>query len=196
MHLDPATTAARLPATLLFTLMIGMTDVGAAHASTDAQVCRRYVTEAEEQHRIPRGLLHAIAITESAYNPLALNIEGRSVEVPSVDQALLRVRRAQNKGIQNVSIGCMQILVKYHVHRVGTTRELIEPHINVAYGARYLRELYEQTGDWWRAVARYHTGDAVKQVSYLCRVYGNYAAVRNIPVDATTYRERCGRNLA
>ncbi|MSO77606.1 MAG: hypothetical protein EXQ87_11985 [Alphaproteobacteria bacterium] len=196
MYLKLATTAGGLPATVLLGLMIWATQAEPARASTDAQVCRRHVTEAEEQHRIPRGLLHAIAITESAYNPLALNIEGRTVEAPSVDQLLLRVRQARNKGIQNVSIGCMQILVKYHVHRVGTTRDLIQPHINVAYGARYLRELFEQTGDWWLAVARYHTSDAVKQAIYLCRVYGHYAAVRNIPVDAAAYRERCGRDLA
>jgi Transglycosylase SLT domain len=191
-----ATRAIGLTIAALLGLMTATAEAKPVRPTDDSKSCRSHVTAAEQRHRIPRGLLHAIAMTESTYNPLALNIEGRNVGVPTVDQALLRIRQAQDQGIQNISIGCLQILVKYHVHRVGTTRDLIEPGTNAAYGARYLRELYRQTGDWWRAVARYHTSDVEKQAIYLCRVYGNYASLRNIPIDERAYRERCGRTNA
>jgi soluble lytic murein transglycosylase-like protein len=196
MYLKLATKALGPTAAALFGLMIATADAKPVRPTEEGKSCRSHVTAAEQRHRIPRGLLHAVAMTESTYNPLALNIEGRSVGVPDVDQALKRIRLAQDQGIQNISIGCLQILVKYHVHRVGSTRNLIEPATNAAYGARYLRELYNQTGDWWRAVARYHTSDPEKQAIYLCRVYANYAQLRNIAIDERAYRDRCARKDA
>lgn len=51
-----------------------------------------------------------------------------------------------------------------------TVTEALTPVENVAYGAMYLRQLYDEHGTWGEAVRRYHSGDPARGDAYLRRV--------------------------
>ena len=55
---------------------------------------------------------------------------------------------------------------------------MLDPPRNVAYAARFLRELREREGSWTMAVARYHAGpnNDPAQKRYVCRVISNMVA--------------------
>jgi soluble lytic murein transglycosylase-like protein len=55
---------------------------------------------------------------------------------------------------------------------------MFDPPTNVAYAARFLRQLKAREGSWTMAVARYHAGpdNDPAQKRYVCRVIANLVA--------------------
>jgi hypothetical protein len=68
-----------------------------------------YIKLVEKDNSIPRGLLLAIAKTESNVNPYAINVNGKAVVASSMQEAVLVAKRALARGITNVDIGVMQV---------------------------------------------------------------------------------------
>lgn len=114
-------------------------------------------------YEVPADILYAVALAESGkpykatYRPWpwALNIDGQSFYCHSEQEAARRIGAAlQHK--QAIDIGLMQISWYWHRQRFASPAEALVPIHNLKVGAAILREQYEQTGDWWRAVGRYH----------------------------------------
>ncbi len=72
----------------------------------------------------------------------------------------------------------MQINHYYHGSHFSSVAEMFDPHANVDYAARFLRDLKAQEGSWTLAAARYHAGpdNNPAQKQYVCEVISNMVA--------------------
>ncbi|MEQ8966045.1 MAG: lytic transglycosylase domain-containing protein [Azospirillaceae bacterium] len=151
--------------------------------------CVPAIEAQEARLALPEGLLMAIALTESGIDgrpwPWALNIGGEPAILPDAE-AMRRTIAAHGGGRgggrddrpgPNIDVGCMQISLTWHADRFEDWRVLLEPEANVAYGAWFLRRLFERHGSWTLAVAHYHSGSLDRQRAYVCRVWRHLVAI-------------------
>jgi soluble lytic murein transglycosylase-like protein len=145
-------------------------------------VCEREMREASVRYDVPLGVLYAVGMTETgnkgSLHAYALNIEGRTVIASSADAALAEFASARREGATLIDLGCMQINHRYHGAQFASVSAMLEPAGNVAYAAKFLRELYRSQGSWTMAVARYHAGpdNNPAQKRYVCAVIANLVA--------------------
>lgn len=143
---------------------------GTAKATT----CNEAVRAAEREHRIPRGLLFAIASVESQMagrpQPLALNVEGQPHYPRDLKGAMGVIQQAVAAGQTGVAIGCMQIRYDFHKRHFRSMQDLLDPASNVQYAAAFLKDLHGRFGSWDRAVSYYNVGQNTLHLPYLCRV--------------------------
>jgi Transglycosylase SLT domain len=147
-----------------------------------ANICEREMTQAAKRYDVPLAVLYAVGMTETgqrgSLHPYALNIEGPSFFAADLREALRRVGEARKNGARFIDIGCMQINHHYHSSRFRSLEAMFDPHENVDYAARFLKELRAREGSWTLAAARYHAGPTNNpaQKQYVCRVIANMVA--------------------
>ena len=147
-----------------------------------SNACEAEILRAAERYGVPAGILYAVGLTETgnkgSLHPNALNIEGRAVFARSRQHAMAEFQRARRDGIKLIDLGCMQINHHYHSDRFTSAEQMLDPHRNVDYAARFLVELKARHGSWSMAVARYHAGpnNDPAQKKYVCRVIANMVA--------------------
>ncbi len=140
------------------------------------------MTRFAKVENVPLGVLYAVGLTETgrkgSLHPYALNIEGRTVFTTSKRDALAEFHRARSKGAKLIDLGCMQINHHYHGSEFNSVSDMLDPALNVAYAARFLRQLKAREGTWTMAVARYHAGpnNDPAQKRYICAVIRNLVA--------------------
>ncbi len=129
------------------------------------------------------GILYAVGLTETgkkgSLQPNALNIEGKALFPRSRAEALSAFADARRDGKTLIDLGCMQINHHYHAAHFRSVSDMLDPHQNVDYAARFLASLHARHETWSMAVARYHAGpdnDPAQKV-YVCRVIANMIAV-------------------
>lgn len=109
-----------------------------------------------ERYGVPKQLALAIATKESAMRPWALNIEGRTVQASSKEQALAVGRAALVAGL-SFDVGTMQVnswwLRRYKL----PLEDVLDQPGNIQVGVWILAHAIRQHGLTWRAVAAYHT---------------------------------------
>ncbi len=66
-------------------------------------------------------------------------------------QAVAAVRAMQARGIQSIDVGCGQINLMHHPDAFASLEQAFDPQANAVYAARFLKELFAQTGDWNKA---------------------------------------------
>jgi soluble lytic murein transglycosylase-like protein len=148
----------------------------------EQNVCEREMMAAAEAENIPLGVLYAVGLTETgrrgSLHPYALNIEGKSVFAKSERDALAEFAAARRKGKKLIDLGCMQINHHYHGSEFDSPADMLHPHKNVRYAARFLKQLRQREGNWTMAVARYHAGpnNNPAQKRYICAVIRNLTA--------------------
>ena len=153
-----------------------------AQGAPQPLACEREMTRAAAKYGVPLGVLYAVGLTETGrrgtLSPYALNIEGPSIFPQTSEEALQRFYEAQQRGAKLIDIGCMQINHYYHGSHFSSVAEMFDPHANVDYAARYLRDLKTQEGSWTLAAARYHAGpdNNPAQKQYVCAVISNMVA--------------------
>lgn len=152
-----------------------------ASASTNA--CETEILRAADRYGIPAGILYAVGLTETgkkgSLQPNALNIEGKAVFPKSRGEALAAFAAAQQQGKKLIDLGCMQVNHHYHSEHFRSVNDMLDPHKNVDYAARFLASLHARHTTWSMAVARYHAGpdnDPAQKI-YVCRVIANMVAV-------------------
>lgn len=160
-----------------------------AGASTD--ICEQNAAAAAARHDLPDGLLRAIARTESGRSvdgsgprawPWTANVAGRGFYFDTRDAALAHLDGVLATGQTSFDVGCMQLNYRWHGDRFGSLGEMIDPARNTDYAARYLRELYAETGDWDTATRYYHSRTPAYGTAYLERVRNAMAGLD--PLDA------------
>jgi Transglycosylase SLT domain len=135
----------------------------------------------ERSENIPPGLLHAVALAESG-RPHPSDGENRawpwtvrsgpdSFYLPSKELALRKVQELRAAGRSNIDVGCMQINLGHHPTAFASLDEAFDPAANVAYGARFLKQLQEETRSWAVATGRYHSADPDRGQAYRARVH-------------------------
>jgi soluble lytic murein transglycosylase-like protein len=143
---------------------------GPGHASAaDAPAGDPYAAAAHSAG-VPLDLLVAVAGAESGYHPYALNVGGREIYCQSRAEA----ERILATG-DNADIGLMQINWTFWGPRLHVSKSaLLDPRINLYYGARILKEGLVRRGSIWRRISNYHSGDAHTRERYSQQVYAAY----------------------
>jgi soluble lytic murein transglycosylase-like protein len=155
---------------------------GPVQAAAALNICEREMIAASAEQKVPLGVLYAVGLTETGrkgrLSPYALNIEGKTVFTDSEAAAMKSFKSARRSGVKLIDLGCMQINHHYHGSQFSSVEEMLDPHKNVAYAAKFLSELRVQEGSWTMAVARYHAGpdNNPAQKRYVCMVIRNLVA--------------------
>lgn len=147
----------------------------------DDAVCIAEILDAQQQFAIPDNLLLAIGLQEAGRYaktgltvwPWTVNAAGEGVFFSDRAKMLDWVRARQAAGTRSIDVGCMQVNQKWHGSGFASLEQAVDPYANVQYAARYLRSLYQEEGDWWKAAGRYHSGTTTYQEIYLTRLKSN-----------------------
>lgn len=140
----------------------------AAAPAVAPSACTRAVLAAEAG--LPSGILMALGFTEAGRKvaggatiwPWTVNVEGEGHFFASKAEAIAFVREQQALGRRSIDVGCMQINLRWHPEAFASLDEAFDPARNVAYAARFLRELRAAVPEpgmagWMQAVGLYHS---------------------------------------
>jgi len=151
-----------------------------APPQSQTQECRAAIAAAARSVGVPAQLLAAIARIESGrYDPLTgqtgpwpwtINAEGRPGVFDTKAEAIAAVRQQQAQGVRSIDVGCLQVNLMHHPQAFSSLEQAFDPWANAAYGARFLNQLHEQTGDWTLATARYHSATPELGTAYQRKV--------------------------
>lgn len=134
----------------------------------------KLIKKIEYQYNIPSGLLLALADVESAYQPYALNIAGKSVISDSIEQAKHIAEKYLQKGTGSIDIGVMQLNYFWHGKNFASVSEMLVPKKNINYAAQLLTNLYKQHGSWQKAVQHYHSANPKYHRQYSQKVLSSW----------------------
>jgi hypothetical protein len=132
------------------------------------------------RHGVPPLLLYGVALQESKVlfgeqalpHPWTLCVRGEPMRFETHAAAAQHLRSCVLRGVTNVDCGCMQVNWYYHQRRLQTFTRALDPYPNIAVGAQILREHFDATGDWFKAVGRYHhPTDAARAQAYASSVF-------------------------
>ena len=146
--------------------------------------CGESIAMAESKYGIPKQLLMAIGIEESGLDRYAVNADGVPYHPSSLPEATSLVQRLVSTGAKYIDVGCMQIDLHYHPEAFNTLNIAFDPDANVEYGAKYLTSNREQTGNWRKAVAIYHSGEPDEQSLYLEKITRRLRLLTGQPAGA------------
>lgn len=131
-------------------------------------LCPAAIPAQERAKGIPPQLLQAISLAESGrwqgdINralawPWTVMAEGQGRYFATKAEAVNEVMNLQKRGVRNIDVGCMQINLLYHPNAFASLNDAFDPSKNVAYAAKFLRELKDSHDSWTRAVGFYHSG--------------------------------------
>jgi hypothetical protein len=129
--------------------------------------CRSAIGAAERNSGIPPHLLAAISRVESGRRdpvtgashpwPWTVNAEGQGSYYDSRAEAVAAVRAMQARGVRSIDVGCMQVNLMHHPDAFASLDVAFDPPANAAYAAKFLKDLFGQSGDWPKAAALYHS---------------------------------------
>jgi len=154
----------------------------AAISSTpQAAQCERAAARSEQAHRIPAGLLGAIARVESGRAagggilepwPWTVNAQGQGLFFASKVAAVAWVGQAEAAGITSIDTGCLQVNLHYHPDAFRSLDEAFDIAANADYAGRFLRRLVEgpARGDWLVAAGLYHSSTPDRAAEYRAKV--------------------------
>jgi hypothetical protein len=163
-----------------------------------ARLCEEAIRTAEIEHRLPEGLLMAIALKETgrwdkhvraSYAwPWTVTNGGPGKYLPTIASAMRHVHDLQARGESNIDVGCMQVNLHYHGDAFDSLEDAFDPRSNANYAARFLADLRRRHGSWKDAVEHYHSGDEDRGRQYREAVYELRDRVQGI--TRTAARER------
>jgi hypothetical protein len=128
--------------------------------------CRAAIRAAERAAGIPDQLMAAIGRIESGRRepdgtvnpwPWSINAEGTDYIYETKAAVIAAVAALQARGVRSIDVGCMQVNLMHHPQAFATLEQAFDPVENARYAARFLVQLREQTGDWDKATANYHS---------------------------------------
>lgn len=149
-----------------------------------AKLCTRHLPRYERQYGIPVHLLSAISSTEtgrwhSALKiavpwPWTINAEGKGYYFDSKQEAIAAARKLQARGIRSMDVGCMQVNLVHHPDAFANLDYAFDPETNIAYAAKFLNNLYQESGSWKQAASHYHSKTPSLGQQYVSRVFGSW----------------------
>lgn len=159
----------------------------AVDVGDDAAICLRAILDAQERYGIPGNLLLGIGLQEAGTRrdgmltvwPWAVNAAGEGRLFDSREAAMRWVRERQAAGIRSIDVGCMQVNLRWHPDAFVTLADGFDPRRNADYAARFLRDLYRQTGDWEVAAGSYHSFTPDRRAVYLASLERNLAVAND-----------------
>ena len=170
--------------------------VGPPIAGSPGLLCRAAIAGAEQGQAIPPHLLAAIGRVESGRRdavtgawhpwPWTVNAEGQGLFFDSKAQAVAAVRDMRARGVRSIDVGCTQVNLMHHQDAFPGLEQAFDPAANAAYAARFLRQLFVQTGAWPKAVALYHSATPALGEPYSSQVMAVWLEEARHPMPAGT----------
>lgn len=185
---QPVASAPALSQTALDTRDVGRSQPGTEVETTADPLneCERAGIAMERVNGLPPGLLLAIGRVESGRWdsvrgrvtawPWTMNAAGKGLWFATEEAAARTVRDLLNGGTRSIDVGCFQINLLWHPTAFASLEQAFDPDANAAYAARFLLELFGQTGSWEAAVEAYHSMDPALGYAYRQQVFSTWAA--------------------
>ncbi len=153
---------------VLFVLALSVTAHAASlQATSAATLCEQAIAKAEAVGNTPPGMLAAIAQVESGRPdprtgamrpwPWTVDAEGVGQFFATKAQAIAAVAALQERGVQSIDVGCMQVNLMHHPDAFASLDKAFDPVSNTTYAMRFLNVLYRSTGSWPKSIADYHS---------------------------------------
>lgn len=146
----------------LLTLLWGLCSFG-AYSSVQDIPSHYYSTAAKEG--VPVKLLYAITLQETQTLTTkgrvipwkySLNHKGKGYVYKNKEDLKSHAEYLLSNGIKNFDIGIGQINYRWHHQNFSSLDEMINPHTNLNYAAKYLKKHYKKLDNWWLAAGAYH----------------------------------------
>ncbi len=170
-----------------------------AKAST-AGLCDAVAYQASRESGVPVSVLLSITRTETGRNrngqlepwPWTVNMEGRGRWFDTEDDARSYVFSHFKRGARSFDVGCFQINYKWHGQAFRSIDQMFDPLENARYAARFLGQLYRETGDWAKAAGSYHS----RTPEYAARYRARFEKIRaNLAVRSEAAKPVSDPNL-
>ncbi|TRW96784.1 lytic transglycosylase domain-containing protein [Paracoccus sp. M683] len=151
-----------------------------------AEICEYAAATAAAEAGIPAEIMGALTLTETgrrldgAVRPWAwsVNAEGAGSWFDDPASALAFAEDRIAMGRPNVDIGCFQINYRWHGENFASVAAMFDPMTNARYAARFVRQLYDETGDWRAAAGAFHSRTPANANKYLARFDELHALLR------------------
>ena len=134
-------------------------------ATEPSALCLAAAADAAQQEGVPYNVLLALTLVETGQRrdgefrpwPWTVNEGGEGQWFATKAEAETHAQAALDQGATNVDLGCFQLNYRWHAENFGSLEEMLDPGMNAAYAARFLAQLYADTGSWSDAAAAYHS---------------------------------------
>ncbi|MDA9989394.1 transglycosylase SLT domain-containing protein [Paracoccaceae bacterium] len=168
---------------LLVTVFLFWMATIASLSASVTTVCDDSIDSVAHATLVPKKVLYKIARLESGRSfkgeyvswPWSLNNAGKGYFLDTKTAALNKLGNLIALGEKNVDVGCMQLNLRWHARHFDSLEDMISPIENVSYAAKFLQELYKETGTWEKAVKFYHSRNSKYNNLY-------YAKYQKMPV--------------
>lgn len=132
---------------------------------------------------IPTNLLMAISNVESGQSidgtttpwPWTINVDGKGYVFKTKEDAIKAVEKFQKKGFTSIDVGIMQINLHHHPGAFANLQEAFDPQLNIAYAAKFLKQLFLQYKSWHKAICHYHSASPKYYNPYKQKVMNQWA---------------------
>ena len=151
-----------------------------ADAGRAGDLCQMAIAGNAAATRLPPNLMSAIGRVESGRVdprdgnlkawPWSINAEGRGYVFNTKAEAIAAVVAFRARNVQSVDVGCMQVNLMYHPAAFASLEEAFDPAANVRYAAKFLGQLFAESGDWNIAAAHYHSKTPELALAYQRKV--------------------------
>lgn len=127
--------------------------------------CEAAIVQGARESGVPQEVLHAISLTETGRKeggslrpwPWAINREGQGYWFKTREEAFHFAQGSLAAGRKSFDVGCFQINYRWHGHNFASLEAMFDPLTGARYAARFLSDLFAETGDWSRAAGAYHS---------------------------------------
>lgn len=153
-------------------------------------LCQMAIAGHAPTTRLPPNLLTAIGRVESGRVdprdgnvkawPWSINAEGRGYAFNTKAEAIAAVIALRARNVQSVDVGCMQVNLMHHPAAFASLEEAFDPVANVRYAAKFLGQLFAESGDWNTAAAHYHSKTPELAQAYQRKVLAQLPAAARV----------------
>ncbi len=141
-----------------------------------------FMASQENAQGIPASLLRAVSNVESGRYmngaidawPWTINVEGKGYIFKTKLEAIQAVEKFQRLGAKSIDVGIMQINLRHHPNAFRNLEEAFDPQLNIAYGAKFLKQLFLQHKSWNLAIGHYHSATPKFHNAYKQRVISQW----------------------
>ncbi len=158
-------------------------------------LCQMAIAGYAPTTRLPPNLLTAIGRVESGRVdprdgsvkawPWSINAEGRGYVFNTKAEAIAAVIALRARNVQSVDVGCMQVNLMHHPAAFASLEEAFDPAANVRYAAKFLGQLFAESGDWNTAAAHYHSKTPELAQAYQRKVLAQLPAAARVQAVST-----------
>ena len=150
---------------VLLSAAFAVSDAAASQSGDFAALCEAAAERVAKETDVPVSVLKAISLNETGrkrdgqFRPWAwtVNMEGKGHWFDTLDEARAYVFKEFKRGARSFDVGCFQINYKWHNQAFSSIDQMFDPLSNAMYAAKFLGELYAETGDWTAAAGAYHS---------------------------------------